>query len=182
MLRQFLKTWQVLVTPIVSQELSSSRLKMFDFLALWNFLAWLGLFGLAWTFWSGWDFLVWLGLLAWTGLLGLAWSSWPGWDFLAFLGLLDLRKNFLVRLTLLGLAGTSWPGWDFLASLGLLGNWWNKLKLGCLYTPIMLKFEIWNMKYEIGFGAWEHLFFHTFKYEIWNLKLLTFKFQHYWCI
>ena len=152
MLRQFLKTWQVLVTPIVSKESWSSGLKMLDFLAFWNFLAWLGLFGLAGnlgldstsgldgTSWPGWHF------LDWPGLLGLAGISWPGWDFLGWLGLL-------------GLAGTSWPGWDFLAWLGLLGNWWNKLKLCCLYTPIMLKFENWI--YKIESTKFE---FHNFKF------------------
>ena len=33
---------------------------------------------------------------------------------------------------------------DFLTLLELIGNWWNTLKLCCLYTPIMLKSEIWN--------------------------------------
>ena len=28
--------------------------------------------------------------------------------------------------------------------LELIGNWWNTLKLCCLYTPIMLKSEIWD--------------------------------------
>ena len=57
--------------------------------------------------WPDLDFLARLGLLglagnSWLGLLGRAEISWPDWDFLAWLGLL-------------GLALTSWPGKDFLA-------------------------------------------------------------------
>ena len=115
MWRQFLNTWQVLVTPIVFQESWSSRLDV------WNFLVWLGFLCLATTFWPRWDF------LAWLELLGLARTSLPGLDFLTWLVLLGLSGTSW-------LFETSWPGWDFLAWLGLLGNWWNKLRLCCLYT------------------------------------------------
>ena len=115
MWRQFLKTWQVLVTPIVSQESWSSRLKMLDFLAFWNFLAWLGFLGLATTFWPGWYF------LAWLELLGLAGASWPGLDFLTWLVLLGLAGTSWLSETSWPGYGTSWTGWDFLAWQGLLG-------------------------------------------------------------
>ena len=97
--------------------------------------------------WPDLDFLARLGLLglagnSWLGLLGRAEISWPDWDFYnspgnknsvgisIFLHWPDL--DFLARLGLLGLAGNSWlgllgraeiswPDWDFLAWLGLLG-------------------------------------------------------------
>ena len=130
-------------------ECSFWNLYWTTFSGLLGYLALLGLDGTSWLFgtsWPGWNFLVWPGLLGFFNLLGLAGTSWPGWDFLTWL-------------VLLGLAWTSWLGWDFLifldflvlldflTSLGHLGNWWNTLKLCCLYTPRMLIFQFWNFKF-----------------------------------
>ena len=53
------------------------------------------------TSWPGWEFLAIWHFLAWLVLLGLAWTSWLGWYFLTFLDFLVLL-DFLTSLGHLG--------------------------------------------------------------------------------